>query len=465
MPAFTPRTKDEIFQSLVMRMVALSRLSDLNENSEMTTALGIIAEELEAVGYRVEEFHAAHHFENVSGSLARDRIAQMPNGGLGGQLPETPAYGAVLVCTRSSDVGEETIAVGDVLVGRSDRPGVLYMNAEEIVFDDGVGTTDAETPLRLLCLTSGEIGNCPAGAIDTVVKGPSSLVSVTSVDALTNGKPAETTAEYVARAQAYLASLAARPPKAGLQYLASTFRSSSGIRTRHGRVFRDPWRPGYVELMVDDGYAFQGFTRAGKVCGGTIPLNGQSELWFESPAATTPEIWVNGVKLEAQYGVEPDWRVELELGRVQFKDESILLAPGDTWEVKNYSVFTDLIAELQAKILGATSDLNEPGWVAAGNRCRVVVPRNQDVELDLVVWLASGYRLEDVEDEMDAACIAHMGNLGSGDPFRPFRLCAELNKLSFLEDLIIRSPSEPVWPAQGYRLVTRPALVKVTTGE
>lgn len=465
MPAFGPRTKEEILQSLVMRMVAQSQLSDLRENSEFTTLLGVVAEQLEAAEYRVEEFHAAHHFEGVSGSLARDRVGQLPNGGLGGMLPESPATGRVLVLTRASAVGAVTVAAASVLVGRSDAPGVVYQLAEDAVFADGALVAGgAGAPLRVVCLTAGEAGNCPIGAIDRVVQGPQELVEAANVDALTNGQPAESVAQYVKRAEAYLASLAGRPQEKPLEYLGTTFRSSSGVRARHARVVRDARRPGYAELVVDDGYGFAGFTRAGRATSGVVPVSGQRELWFESPAATTPEVWVGGRKLVAQYGVEPDWRVEHELGRVVFREESALLVPGVSWEVKNYQVFTDFVAELQAVVLGATEDVNEPGWVSSGNRLRVVPPRGQDLGVHVVVWLASGWRLEDVAPVVQAMAVAHVATLAADEAFRPFRLYAELGRVAGVEDVEIKTPEGPQWPVAGRRWVTRAALVRVTNG-
>lgn len=465
MPAFTPRTKDEILQSLVMRMVALSELSDLRENSGFTTLLGVVSERLEECEFRVDEFVAAHHFRNVTGSLARDRVAQLPGKGLGGQLPESPAYGRVLQLTRTNPAGDLDLAAGDVLVGRSDNPGVVYQLAEAGAFADGEVSTSAETPLRIICLTPGEVGNCPIGAIDRVIKAPQGIIDAANVDALSNGQAAESVAQYVKRAEAYLASLAGRPQARPLEYLATTFRSSNGVRAKNAKVYRDPQRPGYAELVVDDGYSFAGFTRSGATTSGTVPVSGQSELWFEAPAATTPEIWINGVKLDAQYGIEPDWRIEHELGRVTFKDESVLLPPGATWEVKNYQVFTDFIAELQDVVLGMTDDINEPGWVASGNRLRVVPPRGQDLPLDIIVWLRSGYRLEDVTLAIQEVGVAHVATLVAGEPFRPFRLYGRLDgQIEGVEDIEIRTPEGPQWPSAGRRWSTRAAIINVTSG-
>ena len=465
MPAYYPETKEEILQSLVMRIVALSELSDLRENSGFTTMLGVVAERFEDYGARLDDFHAAHHFRNVKGSLARDRVAQLPGKGLGGQLPESPAYGRVLQLTRTNPAGALDLAAGDVLVGRSDNPGVVYQLAEAGTFADGDVSTSAETPLRVICLTSGEVGNCPIGAIDRVIKAPQGIIGATNVDALSNGQAAESVAQYVKRAEAYLASLAGRPQAGPLEYLATTFRSSTGVRAKNARVYRDPQRPGYAELVVDDGYAFAGFTRSGATSSGTVPVSGQSELWFESPAATTPEIWINGVKLEAQYGVEPDWRVEHELGRVVFKDESVLLPPGAAWEVKNYDVFTDFIAELQDVVLGMIDDINEPGWVASGNRLRVLPPRSQDLPLEIIAWLVSGYLLDDVEPAIQEVAVAHVATLTAGEPFRPFRLYGRLsNQIEGVEDIEIRTPEGPQWAASGRRWSTRAAIIDVKSG-
>ena len=281
-------------------------------------------------------------------------------------------------------------------------------------------------------------------------------LSVAQEGAIVGGSLGEDDESLRGRAKLYLASLVRCQP-AALEYLAKSFVSSTGVSFKHARVFEDPERPGYAELIVDDGSGMGGFVSDGAVISDTAPSGGQATLFFESPAADAPELYVGGVQQEFNPGPYPA-PVVLEERGIMYLQKSEKLSSGTAWELKNYKVLTGPLRELQAVVEGDPKNpLGAAGWRAAGTRIRVLPPTIQFFELDLRVLLKSYSDIEKQKAQITDVVTEFVSNLGPGDPLRFSPLCADvLNKVAAVTDCHVQKPTgdrlEPNTPKHCLRL-------------
>jgi len=207
---------------------------------------------------------------------------------------------------------------------------------------------------------------------------PSEIISVDNVAGLYNGTNAETDGQLKTRLLAYLNSLARSQPEA-LKFLALSFISLGFVRARYVFVWEDPNRPGYTEIVLDDGTGGAGGVRSGATVSGTVPESGALIIFHESPVVNSiSRVLVDRGGVPVVYTeLDGDYISIPERGVILF-DAGVLQA-GDVWTISTdtdgvqYQVYTGLVAELQDRIEGDTSDpATRPGWRAAGTRVRVV---------------------------------------------------------------------------------------------
>lgn len=461
---FEPRVKAEILQEMVGQVVTQSALTDLSEGSALLTLLGAVAEGIESAEFRTKGVRDSYDLDNAVGLDLDERVADLPGEGLT-RLGRTPASGSVITFTRGTPGAPYVVPAGS-LIGRSDSGDLIYATVAAANF----GAPDSEvTGVRIICLTAGEAGNCPAGTMDRLINVPDDITAIAQTAAISGGTERESDDQLRSRARLYLSGLA-RCQTAALRSAALNFVDSNLVRVTHAHVFEDVEQPAYSELVVDDGSGFGGYVVNGLPVTGTIPLNGTSTLFHQFPAAEPiTKILVNGSTL-LEYpnpDTNPTWVSVPERGVIQLKDGQTDISPSDTWEIGGattpYNVYVGFIAELQALIEGhGSSPTLNAGYRAAGTRVRVVPPSAYPVNVTVNLILADGVLVTDIVARAEYEIERFFLNLGPGDGFFLSQLYDQL-QTSLSPDvkaLTILTPTDNFTPGARYSL--RAGLITVT---
>lgn len=412
--AFTQEIEPDLTARMMSRVVARSPLTDIAEGGVAHGMIKTVGEELAAL-YAAVQDRLNTRFLDQSGTDLDDACNQLPRGGVQ-RIGKSPAAGSVLKITRQGTSGDLVVPIGTTY-GRTDDPTLVYYQTGEVTILDGqssYGTVAAYVPV--VCTTLGEIGNCPTGSIDRVLNGPDTLIRAEQMLPLTTGSERETDAQLQTRAFAYWTAITTPSTKSALRYLALSFQSSTGARAKFASFYGPtPDLPGYVELIVDDGEAFEGQTRPGVTQSGTL-LNGQRRVYLEGPIVAD-NLTIAEVEVDGATPAEVSWSLVSEGGELWF--DPGYAEDGMTWQVSGYSVYTGFVAELQQVVFGlSTSALNGLGWGAAGCRIRVRPPTVQQVVLSVRIVLFDGYDLDTVGDAVIAALSAYCSSLAPGAPFQ-----------------------------------------------
>ena len=413
---YEPRTSRELLRSMVARVQARTPLTDFTEGSVGLLFLAAISEEIAGAEMRLGRIRDSFFLDNAVGSDLDARISEFP-GDMARRLPAVSASGDVLEVTRTSSAEVQVLPAGS-LFGRSDDPSVFYQTTADVTFAVGVSSMRS---IGVACLLSGESGNVESGGINRIVQAPSWVVRGVSSKPLKNGSPEETDEQLRARARLFLSSLARCQPSA-LEYAGRSFASSQGARFSFVRLFEDPATPGYSDLVGDDGAGLQGSTREGAPSAGTIMAGGIGLLWHEAPA-TGPITTVSITRGNATFNVPPDKFVSLpERGLVYVDADQIQV--WDTWSITGFSVYTGIVAELQAELEGSSE--GSLGHRAAGTRVRVVPPEVQRASFDVHVVPRDGVALVSLQESVRDAIVSFISTLGPGDPLYTAQLIDQI---------------------------------------
>lgn len=442
---FEAKLKDEILAELVSRVVARSPLTDVSEGSVMLTILGTVADELENIEYKLQVYRDSFSLEGASGVDLDARCADFPAPGIQ-RKGRVSASGAVMQITRDDDTTALVVPAGTRYALGSNSEVVFVQDADiTMQIGDLTYPTAADDPITVTCAVPGEIGNVEAGTITIVDSAPASVISCTNTKAIGGGIDRETDEQLRQRAYKYLSSLARCQPEA-LESHALQFKSGTQKAFLHAKLFEDPTRPGYSELVVDDGNGLQGFEQAGSTVSGTIPDGGAIVLYHQFPATedigfgklqvyNTATSAYENVALNSD-GSQP-WVSIPERG-ILYPDSGLFSA-GDQWRITNYSVFVDPIRELQASVEGSLSDpKSRPGYRAAGTRVRVMPPTVFEVSpvtVNIVVF--SGADTTAIQNLVKTTIVEFARALRPGEPLLVSPLLADLMKVNGLRNVTI----------------------------
>ena len=414
---FEPRSTDAIVQALAARIVARSKLSDIAESAVLLALIETVAEELAGVEQAISTQRDSFNFldPDISEADYDARVAELPTT-TAQRRPSTSAAGSVVTVSRAAgDTADELILAAGTVFRRSDDPTKLYRTTQAYTLGIGVASVSG---VYVVCLVPGSGGNCAAGTVNTLVSGSSRIVAVTNTSPITSGVDAETVAQAQARSAGYFASLSRTTPPAQ-EYLALAFEGSAGQRVRFAKVWRDWTRPGYAELVVDDGTGLGGLTRSGATTSGVVPVGGQIYLWHEKPATAPIEridvTLAGGAGNAVLYAENGDFVSLPEMGLLVVRDGE--LAAGDAWQVSNYTVYTGILAELQAEAQGdPNAPATTPGWIADGCRLAVRPPVVVPVYLDLHVVPQNFVELAVLQLQAVNDAVSYIASLAPGEP-------------------------------------------------
>lgn len=432
---FLPRTREEISTFLLAHALAKSGATDTNAGSVIATAMGSVAEDIEAVEYRMKLIRDSFDFTKAVGEDLDERIADMP--GMEPRRGEGFASGAVMTLTRGSSAGTLNVPVGSLWALTTD-PRVQHRLTAAVVFAAGslvfpaVGDTNYAS---IVALTGGFAGNAVPGAIGNVVDAPSDVISCTNTLALSGGRPRETDAELIVRGIAYLSSLARCQP-AALEFFALNHTDDDGKSVTFAHAFEDPQVPAYTELVVDDGSGLTGLIQAGTLVTGTLPPSGgaAAKLYHNSPGVA-PITVITNTTTAVTHVLDPDnpiWVSKEERGIIDLLDGQTAFSPGDGWSIAaaDYEVYTGFLRSLQALIEGDSTDpLSSPGLRASGTRVKAMPPLSQSLDFVINVILDVGADFESVEGLVESVVISYLAGLGPGSPYFESQLIALLHRI------------------------------------
>ncbi len=443
---FEPRTADEIRAELMAQLIAQSNgeITDLEEGGGAHTIMGLVALQGALTDTRIAGLLRAFQL-NGRGTDLDERVAQIL--GMEPRLGPSAASGAAMSFERQSGSGALDVPAG-IRVALRSNPNVEYITTEAFTFADGqlVYPATGQEPVRVVCLTLGDQGNAPAGAVSVITFSPvTAIVACTNLRRLSGGRLLESDDQLRWRALNYQASLA-QTSKPAAEYLARVFQAEDGTRAIHAFIVEDANNPAYALLVVDDGTGFQSATRAGAEVNFTTPSGGLLSFHFEGPAATTPRVSIDTVEIPAG---SREWVTLHERGVAQLHPDSAQMAiGGKAVKVFGYSVFTGFIAELQAAIEGLiTLASRAPGWRVPGGRLRVVAPDLQSIDIAGFMVIEEGFSFNEVEARVIDEITGFMQALAPGKPLILFQLLAELRRVAGVLDIRISTPAENLYPA------------------
>jgi uncharacterized phage protein gp47/JayE len=460
---YTPRTVDDIAESWLAKILARTDITDVTEGSSIWMEAFTTAEEIAHSEYALKKLRDSFFLQdpNLSGDMLLERGQELPANAVP-KMGRGAASGSVMELYRKDSLTVQTLPVG-TLFRRNDGSNLVYKTITPYVF--GIGTIAIQN-IYVVCTEQGATGNAAVGVISQGVNLPSWVVSAVNTKSITNGDDGETDEQYKARLLLYLSSLA-RSQKSALEFLARSYVALDGSRVKFAKCFTDPKKPGYVELVVDDGSGMQGLIEIGATCTGIVPVGGQSILIHEGPASTDIPI-VNVIRagnvFQVTNGVDMFSFPELGYVEVPFDGPNPLQA-GDTWSIFNYFVYTGIIAELQQAVNGDVNNPVEmPGWKAEGIRVRVVPPTVLAVSMDIHVVPVNGVSLSGVQQQVLAATIEFIASLGPGEPLYTSQLVGLLSDNPDVLDVKLynkneSTPKSDMYPAP--REVLRAALADI----
>ena len=431
---------------MAARVVARSALNDLTEGSVLLHILASVSEEIAGRERLLEVMRDSFSLERTSGGMLDERAAEFPPNGLR-RRGAVSSSGAVLRLTRSDTVGALTLSPG-MTFRRSDDPSQTYRTTGEATWANGQSITTSLIP----CVSqrAGAASNCGALKITKIEAADNRVIAVTNEVALTNGADTETDGQLKARLIAYLQSLARCQP-AALEYAALSYVHTDGSAIRYAALVEDHLRPGYSELIVDDGAGFGVSdihpagtqTRAGVTSSGTVGTGGVLMLWHEAPA--TAPIDVIRVLRGAQtilLTVGAGHFTSVPERGIVYLSPTAALEAGDVWSISTnlagtdqYRVFTGVLKGLQDLIEGSPSEpTGEPGLRAAGTRVRVLPARAAWISMDMHIVPKTGATLADLTIAVRDDTIAYVSSLAPGETLYMSRLVATL--ISGIDDLL-----------------------------
>lgn len=446
MAQFSPRTFDDFFQRMLHRIVARTELSDLEVGGVLTTIVGAVARELDALSFQIVALQDLWDLETATGEDLDRRAADA-------NPDEIVRQGAVA-------------AAGTVKFGRTDTTSSVSVPAGTIVAVVGGEpqyTTSVPTTLgvgiaesaavAVVASVPGSAGNIDAAdpAIPTGIA--ELVVNVAGIDTVfndtscTGGQDSETDQQLRERIRTYLRSLPRATPDAlKFAVLGTSVTGFGRIVVAEVEELPVP-NYGQVNVWVDDG---QGTTEViddnigtpetviDPAIGGEIRLNLDHIALYEA----TPPIVVwkdhhdysgNGVdSLNTLVEGDPgdaagtyDYLVNYATGKITVAangpnsipdaatstDGVEGLQPGDALTAE-YSWYSGLIAEAQKIIEGDPLDRdNYPGYRAAGTYVRVVPPTVYWQIITATCVIEEGYDAATVAAAASAAVEQYVNSL------------------------------------------------------
>jgi hypothetical protein len=404
---FTPRTPDEIRQSLIAYFVSTGVLTSIDEGDVAGTIFGAFGTEISAIEHRLLDFINGHLL-NVSGELLDDRVGQIPN--VSPRKGQRASRGGSVTLTKADGYTTLEFPPSSIRICDPDRPGFSYVNRDQISFSE---TDTVKEDLYFICTSLGATTNAPIGVVTFILVGPG-LFSCTNVQPFTGGADREPDEFLRQRAIAMILSLA-RSQANAIEALALNFTDSTGGTILHAKAieYADNHR-GYTEIVVSDGQGLPAAVRPASPTSGYISElqpGSRQTFWFDGPAVDRITLQLSSPFIGILTSTSPtDWWIPIEEKGVAWTQGQApsYVAPGVAWSISGHQVYQGWIAEFQ--------DYVNRTCTAAGTRVRVVKPEVQVVTLTANCIVQTGLSFREVHLAVKNFIIEFFNRLAPGQP-------------------------------------------------
>lgn len=410
MPAFAPKQYSYFLKRMAQRVVARSRLTDLEPGSDLYVVLAAMAREMDEVSFQTSNLQYLWDLETAQGEDLDARALDFyPDEVV--RRGATPATGQVQFA-RTGIIGTVTIPAGH----KVQVPGgpEFTTNASVQIL---VGFTTSAL-VGIEASEAGEAGNVDAATI-TQMDPVAGVETVTNPANTTGGQDQETDDQFRTRIRAFIRGLPRGTPEALKAAVLGTAVTGFG-RIMSVEVIEDPAMLGLVRIYVDDGAGTILVTATLTVTEVVVAAaaGGEVRLFTGNKpvvAGTAFDLEINAIPVVENV----DYTLNRATGQITL--DPVLyptgLAPGDTMGLTDYTWFTGLIGEAQKIVDGDLADpINYPGYRAAGTRVYVLPPTVLHVLIEATLILEDGFDSETVITQARNAVLRYINGLGiNGD--------------------------------------------------
>lgn len=256
MPRVQTKRFEQIYAQMIARVIARSRLSDINDTSVWKHVLAAASRQDEEQYYQMSLLLQLFSIDTCSDDDLDERAKDIQPGVVS-RIQATKATGAV-VFSRNGTTGTSLVQIGskvktgDGVVFTTTELGEITATSPEQIGGHGVGRDSNE-----VSVIADEVGSDGLAAADTIVKfvsRPAGVDEVTNPVAFTDGGlDKETDDAFRARLKAYIAGLARCNVSAIESGILGQQDPTTGITILFAHVREDVVNRGYVTLYVDDG--------------------------------------------------------------------------------------------------------------------------------------------------------------------------------------------------------------------
>ena len=456
MARFTLRTRDEMLQRMVARVVARSRLTDLADLAVGKQILAAVARELEDIYDQAAALLSLFDLEQAEGQDLDDVAAIFSTWGFPGRRGAVKATTSVTL-TRNAGAAQTIVPLGTV-VAAAGTPDVQFeLTAQAII---AAGAPPASTLAAVQAKVAGTSGNVGAATVTKIVSSVPGLDACTNPVAFSNGLDEETDSEFRSRIWQYLWALASCTPWA-LEIFARSigvaahadgvagtavkvFETTTATVRRcvYSRIVEDDAIPGVSTLYIDDGTGFAGVAAAQRYLAivGQIVLaaatGGERRLrlpfWPITPAAVTT-VFVDGAPLIEGTG----YRINRSNG--WFTLSAALVAGQQV--TADYTCFLDLVRAVQYAIEGDETDRdNWPGRRGSGDVVFVRNPSYVPINVVADLTVAPGKNEATAIASATSAVQAYLSGLGIGEDVIYAQIIEEIMAVDDVIDVSVTTP-------------------------
>jgi len=398
---------DEIAERLIARLVVRSGLSDLRETDPAVQACrGFAIEIVDAVN-TLWANRDDNYFGTAADSALDEILADILPDGANRSTGARAVGGQVTFSRSAGSTGVVVVSAGTPVSRKND--GFTYRTIAEASF--GFAATVSDPPVSVVAAAIGAKGNCEAGDINRLGTSILGVTGCTNAAAIDNGSGAATDEEARQDARAHVKGISPAVPDGILRRVKALEDPTYG-KVRHAKWMPvDGSRPGYRELVIDDGMATAGPVTT--IATGEVMLGASTTfetlLYLRNrPLVSDPVLYADGVEItDSVYWTRPWGQVAL----------STAVAAGERVTAGEYKVYGGLVAAAQRLIDGDPSNLEAyPGIGGLGDVIRVRPSRLHDglytsVTFDLEV--ASNFAA--ISAALAKILAAYINGLGIGE--------------------------------------------------
>lgn len=409
MGQFQTKTREQILERMVNRVVARSDLTDLNDGSDVKQVLAAAAREDDDIYFQMLQLLDLFDIKKAVGDDLDERAKEF-NPALIQRYPSQKATGEV-VFSRTGTIGTVTIPIGTQVTvpAAGTQAAIVFVTTEEGTISP---TFQASNAVSVVAAEAGSSGNAAPGTIKGFVTKPAGVDTVTNPAALVNGADKELDDDFRRRLVDQIKGLAGAHPF-GLEDAANNVTDGSK-RVVFSHVVEDPINLGKVTLYIDDGSGTAEATTA--VVAQVVlasAIGGETVLKLVNVPVKTEAgflLYVNAIlKTEGvHYSLNP------ASGQINFLPGAYPsgLAAADA-VTASYTYFTGLIAAVQKVVDGDPADrASFPGKRAAGVLVRVLAPNIVQQVVTANITVVQGFNQAEVADAVRAAISSYINSLG-----------------------------------------------------